>query len=809
MKLYQQFAEKGYHTSLATTFSIDFDAYENVVLSRLRGAGCRNNLVIADGRMLTHALDSHSALPAHAGGRYSVAGVNAGSGVFHPKLFLQVGRKGALLMVGSANLTAAGLAGNLELVARYRCDEDDSGERRLIAHAWRYLKRWLSAEQKYQGDWMSACAPWLDAATPATGAVRLSDGTEGSLLFSSPSEGIGLQFIRLVGAPVMRLVVISPYWDRSLEALTDLSRQLRPERICVLVDPATNAFPTAAAHRLPDLAVYERPTSGAGRFLHAKAILALSEDADHVLVGSANCTWAALGGTTGVGQNAEACVYRRMPPGTALEALDLNGWLAEDRQVDVSTLPPLRDAENIPLGKLHERSPGSFTLRGDRLVWRPTPGLREPQRRNVILVSGTGVDQDSELKHLFSDAQGLHYLVAGAHPPARFARVAAPDLADSALAIVTRIDELKEEVREVGSPRAEALRQRLLLGNDAEATLELLQIINELELSEKNSPTLGQVMSIPREDQPRDHESAPNQAYTRLSYEEFMAHRRSQGEGRHLSTSLAGTNVSLVRDVLNRIVGLETVGSISLGEAEDDAIVTNALDLGDESEAQENVDDSEEPDQEVSINSLTQLSWTTRRATASQIADAVSKFGKTAHAKRQSGEFSATDLLRLRAILMVVCCAGLPPTASNTGPQRSDLQVLPAEGREPTWRRAIGRLLYAIFPGKDSELGLSLSDEHDQLPVDLQECWATCYWCLQACLAVPVTADERIRSRVMSLAARVYRLTMLTHDEMVTGRVKETMDRMSERLAERLGIHPEAIQASHKEMAVRVGNSQR
>lgn len=287
-----------------------------------------------------------------------------------------------------------------------------------------------------------------------------------------------------------------------------------------------------------------------------------------------------------------------------------------------------------------------------------------------------------------------------------------------------------------------------------------------------------------------------------------MAHRRRHGEGRHLSTSLAGTNVSLVRDVLNQIVGMETVGSISPGEADDDSIVTNAFDLGDESAAQENVDDSEEFDQEISTNTATHSSWTTRRATARQVADAVFKFGKTAHAKRQSGKFSATDLLRLRALLMVVCCAGLPSTASNAGRQQSDLQVLPAEGREPTWRRAIGRLLYAIFPGKDSELGLSLSDEHDQLPVDVQECWATCYWCLQACLAVPVTADERIRSRVRSLAARVYQSTMLTRDEMVTGRVKETMDRMSERLAERLGVHPEAIEAGHKEMAVRVGNSQ-
>ena len=37
MRLYERFADKGYHSSIATTFGIDFDAYENIVLPRIRG----------------------------------------------------------------------------------------------------------------------------------------------------------------------------------------------------------------------------------------------------------------------------------------------------------------------------------------------------------------------------------------------------------------------------------------------------------------------------------------------------------------------------------------------------------------------------------------------------------------------------------------------------------------------------------------------------------------------------------------------------------------------------------------------------
>jgi len=74
MRVYERFADKGYHTSIATSFGIDFDAYESIVLPRIRGAGCRNNMVITDGRMLTHALSGASALPRQAGKLYSVAG---------------------------------------------------------------------------------------------------------------------------------------------------------------------------------------------------------------------------------------------------------------------------------------------------------------------------------------------------------------------------------------------------------------------------------------------------------------------------------------------------------------------------------------------------------------------------------------------------------------------------------------------------------------------------------------------------------------------------------------------------------------
>ena len=808
MKLYQRFADKGYHTSVITTFGIDFDAYENIVLPRLRGSGCRNNLVLADRRMVTLALDGHSPLPSHAGSRYTISGVESAGGVFHPKVFLQVGRHGARLMIGSANLTAPGLAGNLELVATFHCGEDDSDERRLIAQAWRFLAGLLDSEQAAQSEWMLTRATWLRIASPAVAPTRIGDGTEVSLLFSGAEQGIGHRFASLVDAPVTRLVAISPYWDASLEALVDLQSRLRPERIGVLIDPATRAFPKeAAARRIRELGVYDRRGFHGDRFMHAKAILAISDDADHLLIGSANCTSAALGGASGPGRNVEVCVYRRLPPGTAIENLGLSAALSEDRRVDASDLPPSCISNDIPLGELAKRSPGAFRSQADSLLWRPAPRLDDPQSRTVVLVDRFGSDLSSNPEYLRSSSDGLHYRMPAGERPAAFARVAASGSGESALAVVTQLDTLKEEVREVGSPRTEAIRKRLALGGDVEATLELLGIIDELEASASDRPSLGLAVSIPRSEVSDGLDCEPAPGFRRLSYEAFMAHRRPHDTRTRPPASLAGTDLSLVRTVLNRIGGDETAG-LELPDEAEDAVTVSALDLSDETAAQDAQDAGTGHESVALPRTRTSKSTprSTKAATAAQIIKANSRFMQAARGKRERGELSPTDLLRLRALLLVACYAALPPLGhSDCGEPRSDLQVLVAEGPKAAWWREIGRLLNAFFRPGDPAISLSLTDEHEQIPVDVVECWATCFWCLQVCLTVPVgqTAKQLIQRWFPPLADRVYRLTLLTREELVAGRVKEVMDGMSEKLAARLGVDSQAIAAGHHRMTFR------
>lgn len=142
MKLFDSFSEAGFHSSIVTTFCVDFGAYESIVLGRLREAGCHNNVLIADDRMLGMSLGDAFRRPAHAGRRYSVTGA-ASTGVFHPKLVLQLGKKVGRLLVASANMTSAGLAGNLEVVGSVSASETDRQAMPIFQAAIAYLQQFL------------------------------------------------------------------------------------------------------------------------------------------------------------------------------------------------------------------------------------------------------------------------------------------------------------------------------------------------------------------------------------------------------------------------------------------------------------------------------------------------------------------------------------------------------------------------------------------------------------------------------------------------------------------------------------------
>jgi hypothetical protein len=800
---------RGYHTSIVTSFGIDFDAYESIVLPRLRGAGCHNNILMTDGRMLTQALGGALVLPRHAGRLYTVFGAHA-TGVFHPKLFLQLGRRGGRMIVSSANMTPSGLAGNLELAGEIICGDSDAAEQRLIASAWRYVRQHFDENQKAlsaQIAWMLQRTPWLRRAEAATGTVSLADGTLAALLTTGGSSGIGEQFVSLAaGEQVTRLTVISPYWDTDLQALTFLSGRLLAKDIAVLIDPSACAFPAEALARLNGVKLYDRKDFREGRFLHAKVLIAQTQKADHVLFGSANCTIAALGGQGYVGSNEEVCLYRRFPPGSTLDALGLDGVFGKDREIDPGALNPVEFDNDLAFDALANRSPGRFEFQFDTLIWTPPVGIDV----QAVTIELTDLDGNPLIYVLIpmrerSD-QSLRYQLSGNPERPAFARLCHADGSRSSLAVVVLIDKIIDTAKEARSLRAEKAATQL--ADETEEGLWLLDILDKLEAAAQDEKDNNEPVSIPRKQTDKNTKSDPTE-FQKLSYEAFIAGRQPRAPALGAPhNSLAGSDLSVARSFLNRLLGI----GVNESDEEDDEeqSLKNAFNLGDDAE-----NGGEAPEPEAPAGTTQKAKPTgdeeqrererkaaERRATQEQIGRAVADFNARIVARKADEKLTTFEVLRLRALLMIVAAAGwaVRDTDAQANQPRTSLQVLSVEDGEHSWPRILGRVLFGFFGGNDPAVRhVKIDAIHDQVSDDILECWATCFWGIQACLSAPCSSTERltIAKYIKPLAERAYVLTGLTQVELLASNISTVMDKLSDRFAARLGIDTAAVREAH------------
>ena len=184
----------------------------------------------------------------------------------------------------------------------------------------------------------------------------------------------------------------------------------------------------------------------------------------------------------------------------------------------------------------------------------------------MALVDGAGTDLPDAPEYLRTDADEVNYRTVGMARSAAFAQVRSPDGAASGLAIITQVDALAEEVRDVRSRRDQALLEQLDLGGDTEVTGGPTSDHQRVGEIGRERPSLGQPIARPRSE--GRVAAGPAPAYRHLPYEEFMAHRRPPGTDKQLSASFIGSDLSLVRGLLNRIVGIDAAGVVEEADAE-------------------------------------------------------------------------------------------------------------------------------------------------------------------------------------------------------------------------------------------------
>ncbi|WP_069353650.1 hypothetical protein [Burkholderia cenocepacia] len=816
MKLFNSFAETGYHTTIVTTFGVDFAAYESIALPRLREAGSSNNVLVADARMVAQAMEGGLRRPRFAGRRYSVVGIQP-AGVFHPKLVLQLGNVSGRLMVSSANMTAAGLAGNLEVIGEVRTDETDPSAVPILRAALDYLERLLPdvSVARRQLDWALKRTRWLAEAKPGDDTV-MSDG-DGVLAFlaSGGRRGIGARFIEQIGARrVTRFIAVSPYWDADLSTLDRFRYELTPERTAVLLRPDTRLFPVhrwrSDAHvSLHDLKNVK--SAGSSRFAHAKIFIAETETADCVLFGSANCTMAALGAEEGDGVNEEACLYRETAPGRAAELLGLESALTDATAISPETIASYQPADDIPMAEFQRRLPGRFELVGDRLYWWPPAGL-DATHAEIALFDSTGARLTVSLERVGSGAERFCYRCRAEAVP-HFAQVSA-DGFESSLAIVTVEQALKEAQRRF---RSRAVDNALALLDDEDAIegLWLLEVIQKLQAAEREAEATagGRASGHEREERNRQGEKDENVSRT-LSYEQFIAGRRKAADGGNdaLVSHLASSHQESVRGFLNALIGRGRL-PVETGD-EDDAAGQN-WSLGDETANGEGALDNDDrfgSDDLVSSIKVDAAAQRLRRQrqyvndTQKSVIEAVEDFIELLQSEASKRDLDVVDLLRLRALLVVVLGAGsrksnLMPGDTNAKVSRQ--QVLPSAG-DASWQRRVTRLLYELFRTRSSGQPLIARVVVDHglgggVPEDVLECWATCFWAL--CAMRVFVSEEGVPvqngPREDRLAAALYRFAALLPEEALGDAVREVFAGMSHRYGARLGVNEAAVLEEH------------
>jgi hypothetical protein len=816
MRLFSTFSAPGYHTSIVSTFGVDFDAYEAIALPRLREAGCTNNVLVADARMLVQALSDGSHRPKFAGRRYSVVGAQA-TGVFHPKLVLQLGKTGGRLLVASANMTAAGMAGNLEVVGEVTVAHGSTQAAPLLRSALDYLLQFLAPASvpRRQVEWALKRARWLPASADAEPVVKVEGDERIAFLCRRAGKGLGERFIELVGArDVKRLVVVSPYWDMDLRALRALCQRLGAKKAAAVIRPQAALFPIHAHNDEGVLDLFDVSGvqgAGASRFAHAKVIIAESAAGDCVLFGSANCTEAALGTPNAPGDNEEASLFRDLPAGEAVHVLGLDNALAAGTEVQAADVPGFKPADEIPLAELAAKMPGRFELRGGLLRWWPA-GVFKPNDAVVELYDQSGVLVPGELSRMGSLVDPASYWLKGQTTP-HFAGARSGQF-ESSLAVVA-VEQAIHEAQRRASGRAVESALELLDDDEAFEGLWLLEVIQRLAEAEREmrSPK-GVDEEAPRQQQgaepPSDHQILP--------YEEFIAGRRADDSvTATVGSHLGATHHESVRRFLNALIGKQRAEELTADD--DEEAQTPDLGMGDET-----TDGAAAVESGDALNPLLDPATLARSSDAKKlrqrqryvldtqqsIVSAVGAFLQALRGRPEQEPLGVVDLLRLRALLAVVLGAGSKKTdllPRDLATQVRRRQVLPSSG-DASWRWLVGRLMFDFFRdhgGTSAPLIKRLGLEHDGaqgFPEDVMECWAGCFWAVCASrvavnehgMPFAVSASENL------IARDLYRLTHLLPEQALGDAVGEVFAGMSRRYGERLGVDTTAAEQEHRSM---------
>lgn len=376
-----------------------------------------------------------------------------------------------------------------------------------------------------------------------------------------------------------------------------------------------------------------------------------------------------------------------------------------------------------------------------------------------------------------------------------FARILAENGHRSLPSIISVTDILRLELKETGNRTVDRIASQL--DEETEEGLWLLDILDRLENENASEDDRG-VTTKHRTVRPDTDE----QQFQVVNYETFVAgrHLRRDGSGAPRS-SLAGTEFSLIRDFLNRVISLPS-DEVESRSDDDELGFVATTNLSEELTDIEELPIADFPGiqpNETSLEAKTRRE-TRQKQNQVQIDKAVTRFIEHIRQEAEVRMLTSKDLLRLQALLRIIITAGLPCPGDGSDTSKgkcktSSFQVLPWKGGEVTWPRLLGKVLFAVFGGPSPPIGrLAIDAFHDQIPDDYLEFWACCFWAIHA--RIQASRDQPVLGS-QALLERVYHYSGLSNGDRQHPKVIHVMDKIGEKYACRLGLSHGKIMRSH------------
>lgn len=296
--------EPSYHKALLLTYSFDPIFFEQVVLPDLWAGRSSDILVLGDKAQIEASTQAAAGQLWHLGRHYLLAGANH-TGAFHPKVFLRLGPKDGIVMLGSGNVTSSGWGGNQELGTAWMVGPDHADKGGWLHPFLDSVLSWCGGELEYDAVRRMKDVPWLSLTPVAlTTASVVLHSRQGLSLAPTLAQ-------RWTGRRFDEVKILTGSTDESGAFLRWAHSTFGVQQATIALTPSSASFNPDKLADLPlKLRIVPAP---ADRAMHAKFYWFDGPDGPAAVMGSANCSAAAWLLAPDQGGNIETLVAYDQP----------------------------------------------------------------------------------------------------------------------------------------------------------------------------------------------------------------------------------------------------------------------------------------------------------------------------------------------------------------------------------------------------------------------------------------------------------------------------------------------------------------